>query len=51
MAPAAVTYLASSDEAAPIVASAVHPGDVVLVKGSRGIRMDVVADHLKAAFA
>ena len=51
MAPAAVTYLASSDEAAPIVASAVRPGDVVLVKGSRGIRTDVVADHLKAAFA
>jgi UDP-N-acetylmuramoyl-tripeptide--D-alanyl-D-alanine ligase len=51
MAPAAVTYFTSSDEAAPGVVSAVRPGDLVLVKGSRGIRTDVVADRLKAAFA
>jgi UDP-N-acetylmuramoyl-tripeptide--D-alanyl-D-alanine ligase len=51
MAPAAVTYFPSSDEAAPRVVSAVRSGDLVLVKGSRGIRTDVVADRLKAAFA
>jgi UDP-N-acetylmuramyl pentapeptide synthase len=26
--------------------AAVQPGDVILVKGSRGIRCDVVADRL-----
>jgi len=42
----AVRYLTSSDAAAPEVVAAVQPGDVVLVKGSRGIRCDVVVDRL-----
>ena len=29
----------------------VRPGDLVLVKGSRGIGTDVVVDRLKAEFA
>ena len=41
-----VTYFASSGEAAPAIADAVRAGDVVLVKGSRGIRTDVVVDRL-----
>jgi UDP-N-acetylmuramoyl-tripeptide--D-alanyl-D-alanine ligase len=46
-----VTWFASSEQAAPVIAGAVRPGDLVLVKGSRGIRTDVVADRIKAEFA
>jgi UDP-N-acetylmuramoyl-tripeptide--D-alanyl-D-alanine ligase len=42
----AVTYFPSSDDAAAAIAAAVRRGDVVLVKGSRGIRTDVVVDRL-----
>ena len=44
-------YFKSSDEAANAFASFVQPGDLVLVKGSRGIRTDLVVDRLKAEFA
>jgi UDP-N-acetylmuramoyl-tripeptide--D-alanyl-D-alanine ligase len=37
-----------SASAAPAVENLVAPGDVVLVKGSRGTRTDVVVDRLKA---
>lgn len=43
-----VYRFATSDEAAGVVATLVMSGDVVLVKGSRGTRTDIVADHLKA---
>ena len=46
-----VQYFASSDDAAAAAATAVRPGDIVLVKGSRGIRTDRVVDRLKAEFA
>jgi UDP-N-acetylmuramoyl-tripeptide--D-alanyl-D-alanine ligase len=42
----AVRYFATSAEAAQEVARLVHPGDLVLVKGSRGIRCDLVVDRL-----
>jgi len=42
----AVTYCADSAQAADVVLAAVRPGDLVLVKGSRGIRMDRVTDRL-----
>jgi UDP-N-acetylmuramoyl-tripeptide--D-alanyl-D-alanine ligase len=48
---AAVTWFASSEQAASVIADAVRPGDLVLVKGSRGIRTDVVADRITAAVA
>jgi UDP-N-acetylmuramoyl-tripeptide--D-alanyl-D-alanine ligase len=48
---AAVTWFASSEEAAPVIAGAVESGDLVLVKGSRGIRTDVVVDRIKAELA
>ena len=51
MSGASVTHFPTSEEAAPEIAAAVRPGDVVLVKGSRGIRTDVVADRIKAECA
>jgi len=44
-------YFKTSDEAAGAFASYVRDGDLVLVKGSRGIRTDLVVDRLKAEFA
>ena len=38
---------ADSDEAARIVARIVRPGDVLLVKGSRGIRMERIIEALR----
>ena len=45
---AAVRHFVTSDEAAAPVAAMLRAGDVVLVKGSRGTRTDVVADRVKA---
>jgi UDP-N-acetylmuramoyl-tripeptide--D-alanyl-D-alanine ligase len=46
-----VHYFETSDEAAASAASWVRAGDLVLVKGSRGVRTDKVVDRLKAEFA
>ena len=48
---AAVRHFATSDEAAGPVAAMLRAGDVVLVKGSRGTRTDIVADRVKAEWA
>ena len=48
---AAVRHFATSDEAAAPVAAMLRAGDVVLVKGSRGTRTDIVADRVKAEWA
>jgi UDP-N-acetylmuramoyl-tripeptide--D-alanyl-D-alanine ligase len=45
---AKVRYFAASDDAADEVASAVRDGDVVLVKGSRGVKTDRIVERLKA---
>jgi UDP-N-acetylmuramoyl-tripeptide--D-alanyl-D-alanine ligase len=51
MAAAHVHYVPTSREAADLAVKLVKAGDLVLVKGSRGIRTEVVADRLKAEFA
>ena len=45
-----VTHFDTSTEAAAAVSSLVMSGDVVLVKGSRGTRTDVVVERLTAVF-
>ena len=44
-----VSHMATSDAAGDAVASGVRSGDLVLVKGSRGVKTDRVVDRLKAA--
>jgi UDP-N-acetylmuramoyl-tripeptide--D-alanyl-D-alanine ligase len=41
-------HFATSDDAAAALAEVVKPGDLVLVKGSRGVRTDRVVERLKA---
>jgi UDP-N-acetylmuramoyl-tripeptide--D-alanyl-D-alanine ligase len=45
---AAVRHFLTSDLAAAAVVDLVRPGDVVLVKGSRGLKTDRVVDRLRA---
>ncbi len=47
----AVQYVATSDEAAGLVRQVLRAGDLVLVKGSRGIRTDVVVERIRTEFA
>lgn len=47
---AAVTHFDNSTDAAPAIASQITSGDVVLVKGSRGTRTDLVVERLTAVF-
>jgi UDP-N-acetylmuramoyl-tripeptide--D-alanyl-D-alanine ligase len=48
---AAVSHVAAIAEGAELAAQVVQPGDVVLVKGSRGIRTERVVERLSAEFA
>ena len=47
---AAVMHFDNSTDAAPAIASQITSGDVVLVKGSRGTRTDLVVERLTAVF-
>jgi UDP-N-acetylmuramoyl-tripeptide--D-alanyl-D-alanine ligase len=51
MRPGAVAHVATSADAADLALTKIRPGDLVLVKGSRGIRTDVVVERLKVEFA
>jgi UDP-N-acetylmuramoyl-tripeptide--D-alanyl-D-alanine ligase len=51
LAPSAVWHAATSEEAAEKALAIVRPGDLVLVKGSRGIRTEVVVDRLAGEFS
>jgi UDP-N-acetylmuramoyl-tripeptide--D-alanyl-D-alanine ligase len=51
MPPESVTYVEQSVDAVAPIAAQVRRGDLVLVKGSRGTRTDLVADRLAAEFA
>jgi UDP-N-acetylmuramyl pentapeptide synthase len=46
-----VFHVGSSAKAADLAAQKIRAGDLVLVKGSRGIRTDVVVERLKVEFA
>jgi UDP-N-acetylmuramoyl-tripeptide--D-alanyl-D-alanine ligase len=48
---AAVASVGTKEEAADLALKRIRPGDLVLVKGSRGIGTDLVVDRLKAEFA
>ena len=43
-------FFVSSDEAAKFLTEFVAPGDLLLVKGSRGVRMEAIAEALRAKF-
>ena len=47
---AGVTHFDNSTDAAPVISAQVTSGDVVLVKGSRGTRTDLVVEKLTAVF-
>jgi UDP-N-acetylmuramoyl-tripeptide--D-alanyl-D-alanine ligase len=51
MPPSAVRYAEKSEAVARDIAASVKAGDLVLVKGSRGTRTDIVADRIAAEFA
>jgi UDP-N-acetylmuramoyl-tripeptide--D-alanyl-D-alanine ligase len=46
-----VSYVSTSVEAAALALERVRPGDLVLVKGSRGIGTDLVVERLREEFA
>lgn len=47
----ATMFFESSEEAARALASEIREGDLVLVKGSRGVRTDIVVSALREGFA
>jgi UDP-N-acetylmuramoyl-tripeptide--D-alanyl-D-alanine ligase len=44
------SFYETPEEAAEMLVTGAVPGDVILVKGSRGVRMEKVVERLKAAF-
>jgi UDP-N-acetylmuramoyl-tripeptide--D-alanyl-D-alanine ligase len=50
MDPAAVHAFSDAAAAAAAAPELVEPGDAVLVKGSRGVRLEIVVEALRARF-
>jgi len=46
----AALFAATPEEAASILIPQVRPGDLILVKGSRGVRTEIVVDRIKQSF-
>ena len=46
MPPGSVRHVGTSEDVLPLLSSLLSPGDLVLVKGSRGIRTDLVVERL-----
>jgi UDP-N-acetylmuramoyl-tripeptide--D-alanyl-D-alanine ligase len=51
LSPDAASWTSSSDDAAALILPWLREGDLVLVKGSRGIRTDTVVERITAEFA
>jgi UDP-N-acetylmuramoyl-tripeptide--D-alanyl-D-alanine ligase len=47
----AIACVATREEAADVALERVRPGDLVVVKGSRGIGTDLVVDRIKEEYA
>ena len=43
-------FAANSDEAAEMLIEETRPGDLILIKGSRGVRMEKIVERLKSSF-
>ncbi len=48
--PGHIFSFASSEEAAAKIISLIQAGDLILVKGSRGMKMDLIVDRIKSDF-
>jgi UDP-N-acetylmuramoyl-tripeptide--D-alanyl-D-alanine ligase len=46
----AARFFETSEEAAEFAVKNIHPGDLLLVKGSRGVRMEKIVDAIKSRF-
>ena len=43
-------FFATTEEASASLADLIQPRDLILVKGSRGVRMEQIVEHLRARF-
>jgi UDP-N-acetylmuramyl pentapeptide synthase len=50
MAESAVRFFPEAEEAARFLLAALRPGDLVLVKGSRGAHLERVVERVRGAF-